>query len=183
MNPAVIAHSLMTKATAPDRDVAVADTLLTTYRGSILPEWVDYNGHLRDAFYLLIFSYASDALADHLGLDAAGRAATGHSIFTLECHLNYFHEVKQGAPVQVRTQLLGHGNKRLHLYHRLHGADASTTLASNEQLLTNVDMSGPRTAPFAGPVLARLQRLAQLHRELPVPPHVGRVIRLMPDQL
>jgi len=32
---------------------------LTTYTTKILPDWVDYNGHLRDAFYLLIFSYAT----------------------------------------------------------------------------------------------------------------------------
>ena len=25
---------------------------LTTYTTKILPDWVDYNGHLRDAFYL-----------------------------------------------------------------------------------------------------------------------------------
>ena len=30
--------------------------ILTTYSTPIFEEWVDYNGHLRDAFYLLIFS-------------------------------------------------------------------------------------------------------------------------------
>ena len=38
--------------------------ILTTYSTPVLEEWVDYNGHLRDAFYLLIFSYATDALMD-----------------------------------------------------------------------------------------------------------------------
>ena len=47
---------------------------LTSYQTTIAPEWVDYNGHLRDAFYLLIFSHATDALMDMLGLDEAGRA-------------------------------------------------------------------------------------------------------------
>ena len=37
---------------------------LTTYTTQVQPAWVDYNGHLRDAFYLLIFSYATDALMD-----------------------------------------------------------------------------------------------------------------------
>lgn len=81
---------------------------LTTYTTPILEEWVDYNGHLRDAFYLLIFSYATDALMDRLGLDSQGREASGHSLFTLEVHLNYLHEVKLGAHVEVRTQLIGH---------------------------------------------------------------------------
>ena len=72
---------------------------LTTYTTKIQPEWVDYNGHLRDAFYLLIFSYATDALMDTLGLDSENREASGHSLFTLELHLNYLHEVKLGAEV------------------------------------------------------------------------------------
>ena len=80
---------------------------LTTYSTPILEEWVDYNGHLRDAFYLLIFSYATDALMDRLGLDSQSREAGGHSLFTLEAHLNYLHEVKLGARVEVRTQLIG----------------------------------------------------------------------------
>ena len=63
--------------------------LLITWRGTVLPEWVDYNGHLRDAYYLLLFSYATDGLMDQIGLDEAGRKATGHSIFTVEAHINY----------------------------------------------------------------------------------------------
>ncbi|MGY5799659.1 thioesterase family protein, partial [Rheinheimera faecalis] len=47
-----------------------------------MPEWVDYNGHLRDAFYLLVFSYATDALMAHIGLDSQNRDASGHSLFT-----------------------------------------------------------------------------------------------------
>ena len=49
------------------------DTPLTIYRDVVRPEWVDYNGHLRDAFYLLIFSFATDALLDRIGLDDAAR--------------------------------------------------------------------------------------------------------------
>ena len=49
---------------------------LTTYTTQVQPAWVDYNGHLRDAFYLLIFSYATDALMDILGLDSDKLGAT-----------------------------------------------------------------------------------------------------------
>ena len=114
---------------------------LTTYTTSIVEEWVDYNGHLRDAFYLLIFSYATDALMDRLGLDSQNREASGHSLFTLEVHLNYLHEVKLGAHVEVRTQLIGHDKKRLHVYHSLHLVGDERTLAGNEQMLLHVDLA------------------------------------------
>ena len=152
--------------------------LLTTYQGPVLPDWVDYNGHLRDAFYLLIFSYATDGLMDQIGLDSAGRAASGHSLFTLECHLNYLHEVKVGALVEVRTQVLGQDAKRLHIHHTLHLAGQPTVLAANEQMLLHVAMEGPRATAFVPPVLEQVQGLAAAHQALPRPEHVGRVMAL-----
>ena len=151
---------------------------LTTYTTSIVEEWVDYNGHLRDAFYLLIFSYATDALMDRLGLDSQNREASGHSLFTLEVHLNYLHEVKLGARVEVRTQLIGHDKKRLHVYHSLHLVNDEQTLAGNEQMLLHVDLAGPRSAPFGEHTLALLQAIECEQRDLPTPAYVGRTIAL-----
>ena len=151
---------------------------LTTYTTSIVEEWVDYNGHLRDAFYLLIFSYATDALMDRLGLDSQNREASGHSLFTLEVHLNYLHEVKLGAHVEVRTQLIGHDKKRLHVYHSLHLVGDERALAGNEQMLLHVDLAGPHSAPFGEHTLGVLQTLEQQQRDLPRPEYVSRVIAL-----
>lgn len=153
---------------------------LTTYRTAILPEWVDYNGHLRDAFYLLIFSYATDALMDALGLDEAGRARSGHTLYTLECHLNYLAEVKLGAEVEVRTQLLGHDLKRLHIHHGLYYPGGDELLAASEQMLMNIDSRSARSAVFDEQVLAQVQALAAAHRDLPAPACVGRLIGLPP---
>ncbi|QXI28123.1 thioesterase family protein [Pseudomonas vanderleydeniana] len=151
---------------------------LTTYTTTVIPDWVDYNGHLRDAFYLLIFSYATDALMDRLGLDSDNREATGSSLFTLELHLNYLHEVKLGAQVEVHTQILAHDAKRLHLYHSLHLVGGDKELAGNEQMLLHVDLAGPRSAPFSTAVLERLQALLEEQAELPLPEYIGRVIGL-----
>ena len=55
---------------------------------AIEPDWIDYNGHLRDAYYVVVLSDATDALMDHLGLDAAYRARTRCTLYTLEMHLH-----------------------------------------------------------------------------------------------
>ena len=151
---------------------------LTTYQTRIIPDWVDYNGHLRDAFYLLIFSYATDALMDKLGLDSENREASGHSLFTLELHLNYLHEVKLGAEVQVRTQLIAFDAKRLHLFHSLHLVGDDKALAGNEQMLLHVDLAGPQATPFSEATLARLVAISAEQAELPRPALLGRVIGL-----
>ncbi len=149
---------------------------LTTYTTAIHSDWVDYNGHLRDAFYLLIFSYATDALMDTLGLDSQNREASGHSLFTLELHLNYLHEVKLGAEVEVHTQLIAHDAKRLHLYHSLHLVGDEKALAGNEQMLLHVDLAGPHSAPFTETTLQRLWAISQEQTDLPLPDLLGRVI-------
>ena len=151
---------------------------LTTYTTQVLADWVDYNGHLRDAFYLLIFSYATDALMDTLGLDSDNRDASGHSLFTLELHLNYLHEVKLDAEVEVRTQLIAHDAKRLHLYHSLYGVDEDRELAGNEQMLLHVDLAGPHATPFTAATLEKLAAISAEQAELPKPALLGRVIGL-----
>ena len=155
---------------------------LTTYSTQVQPEWVDYNGHLRDAFYLLIFSYATDALMDRLGLDSNSREASGNSLFTLELHLNYLHEVKLDADVQVHTQIIAHDSKRLHLYHSLHLVGDDKELAGNEQMLLHVDLAGPRSTPFSEQSLSKLQAIVAEQADLPTPAYIGRVIALPPKK-
>ncbi|TDF80017.1 thioesterase family protein [Pseudomonas sp. H9] len=151
---------------------------LTTYETPVLADWVDYNGHLRDAFYLLIFSYATDAFMDRIGLDSENRSVSGNSLFTLECHLNYLHEVKLGTQVWVQTQVIGFDRKRLHLYHSLHREGFDEALAASEQMLLHVNLAGPRSAPFTPEVAARLQGVVDEQGDLPAPAFVGRVIGL-----
>ena len=151
---------------------------LPTYRTTISPDWVDYNGHLRDAFYLLIFSHATDALMDVLGLDEAGRARTGHTLYTLECHLNFLAEVKEGELVEVRTQLLAHDAKRLHIHHGLYRPGEEASLAESEQMLMNIDSAAGRAAPFDVQVAERVTHLAAEQQNLKRPACVGRVIGL-----
>ncbi|MFV9681861.1 thioesterase family protein [Pseudomonas sp. NY15367] len=151
---------------------------MTSYQTTIAPEWVDYNGHLRDAFYLLIFSHATDALMDVLGLDEAGRARTGHTLYTLECHLNFLTEVKVGEAMEVHTQLLAHDTKRLHIHHGLYRPGEAASLAESEQMLMNIDSAAGRAAPFDARVADKVAQLASEHRGVPQPACVGRVIGL-----
>ena len=150
---------------------------LITYRTPVQKDWVDYNGHLRDAFYMLIFSYATDALMERIGLDADSRGQSGNSLFTLEAHINYLHEVKLGSEVWVQTQIIGFDRKRLHLYHTLHRADFEDALAASEQMLLHIDLAGPKSAPFTQKTETALQSLLDSQMDMASPEHVGRVMR------
>jgi acyl-CoA thioester hydrolase len=75
---------------------------------------------------------------------------------------------------------LGVDAKRLHLCLSLHPAGQADVMAVSEQMLLNVDMSGPRATPFAPMVAAYVQALATQHAALPRPSQVGRVMALPP---
>ncbi|CAB3641435.1 L-carnitine dehydrogenase [Paraburkholderia sediminicola] len=151
---------------------------LPCYRDVVRAEWVDYNGHLRDAFYMLIFSFATDALIDVIGLPDSVRKERGRSIYTLEAHINYLHEIKEGVQVRVDMRVLGHDAKRLHLYLEMFADDGVEPVAAGEQMLLHVDTSGPRAVAFDLDVEARVRSLAEAHTVLPAARFAGRVIAL-----
>lgn len=152
------------------------------YRDRVRAEWVDYNGHLRDAFYMLIYSHATDALLDAIGLDAAQREARGRSMYTVEAHVNYLREVREGTPLRVEVRVLEHDAKRMRVYLEMFADGSSaeqTPVCASEQLLLHVDRSGPRAVPFDADVLARVAALGEESAGMTAR-HAGRSISLAP---
>jgi acyl-CoA thioester hydrolase len=130
------------------------------YRATIEPAWIDYNGHLRDAYYGLIVSFAIDDFMDHVGLDAAYRERTHCTIYTLELHLHYLHEVKSTDELDVETSVLDADHKRIHVGCRFTCPRVSGAAATADVMLMHVHQGGKvASAPFPGDVDATLQAL------------------------
>ena len=85
------------------------------YRTAVLPEWIDYNGHMRDAYYVLVLSFATDALMDRVGLDADYRARTRCTLYSLEMHMHWLQEVKDRDTIEVDAHVLASNTKSLHV--------------------------------------------------------------------
>ena len=131
------------------------------YRTELAPEWIDYNGHLRDAFYGLIVSYASDALMDRLGMDAAYRERTHNTLYTLEMHTHFFHEVKQSDSVFVNVRILGTDQKRIHAAFDIVRDTDAVVAASVEMMLLHVHQAAtPASAPFPPEIAGAVIKLA-----------------------
>jgi acyl-CoA thioester hydrolase len=142
---------------------------LAIYETAIQPEWIDYNGHLRDAYYVVILSLAADALMDRIGLDAGYRARTHCTLYTLEMHVHYLREVKQSDTVLVRLRVLGADHKRLHAAFELSRSAAEPAAATAELMLLHVRQDGEAvsTAPFPTEVSAAIAELAAATAGLP----------------
>lgn len=131
------------------------------YETAIAPEWIDYNGHLRDAYYGLIVSFACDALMDRVGLDADYRARTRCTLYTLEMHLHYLREVKGSERVAVAVTILGSDRKRLHAGFTLQAVGQPEPAATAELMLLHVRQGdAPGSEPFPPPIVAAIDALA-----------------------
>jgi acyl-CoA thioester hydrolase len=140
------------------------------YRCDIEPQWIDYNGHLRDAYYTLVFSQAVDALMDEVGLDDAYRAQSGCTLFTLETHIHYLREVKASDTISVRARAIGVDAKRIHLGLAFHCVRFAEPAALGEFMLLHVQQHpAPKGAVFPPDVLQRLHGWQDADRQLPAP--------------
>ena len=139
------------------------------YETPIFPEWIDYNGHLRDAYYVLILSQATDALMDRIGLDAGYRQRTRCTLYTVELHIHYLHEVKRTDTAFVNVRILGADHKRIHAAFELTRGGPAPPAAAAEVMLLHVRQQedSVMTAAFPPEVNAAIAQLQSAAGGLP----------------
>lgn len=140
-------------------------------------DWVDYNGHVTESRYLYICGLATDNVLACIGIDGAYRSEHG-SYYSVETHLSHFRELYSGDQVEVRTQVLGADDKRLHLFHVLTREGEEAPAATGEQMLLHVKAGSGRSGPAQGNVRERALDLSRLHSRLPRPERASASIRL-----
>ncbi len=139
----------------------------SVWREPVLDEWIDYNGHLSEPYYVLVMGHATDAVMDAVGLGPEYREANDASLYTVEAHVRYLDEVSAGGNLEVRSSIIGVTGKLLWLWHELW---ADGRLRATEEIL-GVHVVGGRSAPLPDDVVA-VARAA----EVEPPEHAGRRI-------
>jgi acyl-CoA thioester hydrolase len=151
---------------------------LRLYQAKVIPEWIDYNGHMSEPYYVLVFGNTTDAFYDHIGMDEAFRQSHRVSVYTVEAHINYLMESSLDEPLDVETQVLGHDAKRLVLFHTMRRGEAGPVLATTELMVLHVDKTNLKTTPFHPGPAARIAAIAADHAGLPLPGNAGRKIAI-----
>ncbi|WP_077212176.1 thioesterase family protein [Bacillus dakarensis] len=151
---------------------SIQNPLLQDY---VRHDWIDYNGHMTDHAYALVFSLAVDKLMVDLGIDEAFREEHQYSIYTLETHLCYLQEAHKDEELHVDIQLLDYDSKRMHAFFTMFNADGAP-LATSEQMLMGMDMKEGRPSPFPSSIQAAIENLGNSQQDLPKPKQAGRVI-------
>ncbi|MGD6747479.1 thioesterase family protein [Streptomyces sp. BH106] len=149
---------------------------------TVRPEWIDYNGHMSEAFYVLAFGHATDAMMIETGLDSTYRESTHCSLYTVESHIRYLGDVPEGAHLAIRTRVLGAASKKARFTHEMFvvdeeaaepGPDAAP-VATTELLAIHVDQEAGRAAEFPAAVRDRFTELTE-----PAPEWAGRSIAVV----
>jgi acyl-CoA thioester hydrolase len=153
---------------------------LPIYEGTVLPEWIDANGHLNLDYYVVLFDQATDLVYDAIGVGQKYRDATGNSTFTAETHTIYEREIMVGEKVRVVPHLLAVDAKRLHYFHEMFHAEQGHRVAAQELLGLHIDLSVRRVAPFPPELLASLQAVVRSQSGRPLPKGIGRRITMPP---
>jgi acyl-CoA thioester hydrolase len=150
---------------------------LETLKTPVIKEWIDYNGHLNDANYLVIFTKASDGLQDYLGLTLEHIQSTGETLFTVESHLTYVQEIGLGETVTVTTQVLETDNKRVRIFHRMFNND-NELLATVEMLFLCYDLQAKKVTNFSEMMMQSLTKIKADQAQIPWPDSAGKGIAL-----
>ena len=141
---------------------------LPIYHTSIEPEWIDYNGHVRDAYYGLIVSFAVDSLMDRIGLDAHYRKQSACTLYTVEMHTHFLSEIGIKDNVEVKLRLLGADRKRIHAALELVCDGSEATAATCEVMLLHICQTpSARSTPFPEEIAAAIAELRRATEALP----------------
>ncbi len=118
------------------------------HRGKVQPEWIDVNGHMNVAWYMLAFDFGIDDLWHGFGMTDGLREETGSSTFAVESHIRYLQELMEGETFIVAARILGWDAKRLHQFQYLFSADTGKLSATCEWLHLHVNLNDRRVAPW-----------------------------------
>jgi acyl-CoA thioester hydrolase len=153
--------------------------LLEAGRGTVAPDWIDYNGHMNVVHYRAAFDLASDVLFAELGFAPDHyNARTGATLMVLEEHTRYHAEATVGDEYRVLGRVLGHSAKKLHYLFYMENLSRQGLAATHEEIALHVELARRRSSPLPPQGLARIEALEAAQAALPRPTDLGRVISL-----
>ncbi|MEM8753430.1 MAG: thioesterase family protein [Pseudomonadota bacterium] len=144
-------------------------------RQVVLPEWIDYNGHMNVAYYTLAFDHAFDDLLENwlgIGVSFVERSRLGP--MALQGQNCYLSELMEGEPFHVEVLLLDCDPKKMHFFGSMISDRTGALAATYEAVSMCVDLDARKSAPYPDWAFGRLEAMRKAQAELERPPQVGR---------
>jgi acyl-CoA thioesterase FadM len=151
----------------------IEDAPLVLLRVAVRPEWLNASGHMRAAQYIVLFDEAIEGFLARIGLASAPGA--GAAPFLMEMHTCYQRELHAGEEVHISVQVLGAGEKRMHLIMFMQ-REGNDVVATTELAIVNVALESRRAQCWTPQQRGTLTALVGAHANLPAPRQAGRAI-------
>lgn len=147
--------------------------------GAVLPEWIDVNGHMNVAYYVLAFDLCVDALWSRVGITNDYIDSRQMSTFAVESHITYQRELRVGDEYRVATQLLAIDEKRIHQFQRMYHKQDGYLAATAEWLNLHVNLRTRRVCPWPDEILASFVDAAENQHDTELPTEIGRKMKVI----
>ena len=114
----------------------------------IIKEWIDYNGHMNMAYYVLIFDQAWENILNKFQMGGEKAEESKRTTMVVETRTTYDSEVKEGDEVEVYVSYFDHDKKRLHLKCEMYEKKTKKLSATKENLSLYIDLDKRKVTEF-----------------------------------
>ena len=114
----------------------------------IIKEWIDYNGHMNMAYYVLIFDQAWENILNKFQMGGENSEESKRTTMVVETRTTYDSEVKEGDEVEVYVSYFDHDKKRLHLKCEMYEKKTKKLSATMENLSLYIDLDKRKVTEF-----------------------------------
>ena len=115
----------------------------------VIKDWTDYNGHMNDAYYVLIFDiYGAEILMNKFNMGEQSAKTTKKSTMVVESHITYNQEVTEGEEVDVNLLYFDHDKKRLLYKMEMVHKEKKYVASTIEVLSLYVDLGQRKVSEF-----------------------------------
>jgi acyl-CoA thioester hydrolase len=148
------------------------------FEGEVKSEWIDLNGYMNLAYYIVLFDQAFDLILAEWDLDWEYTKRTNQGLFAVETHTLYEQELVAGAAVRVRSWVIDVDSKRLDVAHEMYRASDMRRAACIETLNLHVNLENRRVTPWPEAQHSAMDAAARAHHEAGLPEWVGRRVQM-----
>ena len=114
----------------------------------IIKDWIDYNGHMNVAYYVLIFDESSEGMLDKFKMGGIDAKANNRSTMVVESRITYNNEVKENEEVDVYCNFFDHDKKRLVARYEMYEKETKKLAATLESMSLYIDLEKRKVTEF-----------------------------------
>ena len=144
----------------------------------VLPEWIDYNGHMNVAYYTLAFDDALDDFLDKIGIREGYVTEFQNGPYALQANYHYLDELLVDEEFRVRIYLVDTTEKCFHSAMEIFNENTGLVSAVCEQITMNVNLELRKSNKYPDWVREKFDLMIKSQKDKKLPSQIGKPLGL-----